>query len=184
VKLFKKRMFETTLIDGLDFLFDLHNNDKYMEKFVTVRCAIYDPERGNCIVVKNKVIKVNERPDFGNIRNDWKDFSCAAKGDLASNPMRHFTTLRYGLEGRESQVENRTTPPMKEVVFVNPAQVLQMEKWKEVAMGELAPGFNPPPVETKCEFHTITVFVRKADLCLSPPASETLLGPLFRIRRP
>src|SRR4051812_28561909 len=74
VKIAKKRMFETTLIDDLDKLYDIHNSEHNLEKFITVRCAIHNSGQGSFAAVKNKVTIVNKEPNFGETRICWEGF--------------------------------------------------------------------------------------------------------------
>jgi hypothetical protein len=172
----KRKIFETTLIDCLDILYDKYNDKTKLEKFVTVRCATHVPERGNFTAVKTKVPTINQQLDFSEIRNDWKGFPCAGKGDPSSNPLRHFPTEEMN-RIEQSQVSNVKPPPaVKPEVFANPDQVAKVEQWKEEAKADVAQGFVVPP--PKRRLHSLSSFVHNTDPVYSSQVCETGLGPV------
>jgi hypothetical protein len=147
VKIAKDRkLFETTLIDGLECMYDRYSDNGFLEKFVTVRCATHVPERGNHAPVKTKVSLTSQQPNFSESWADWAGFHYAGKGNPASNPLRHFTAeemRKMTGESQLSQVSIEEPPPVEKVPYVDPGQALMIEEWKENAILDDATGFKP-----------------------------------------
>ncbi|EHL02438.1 hypothetical protein M7I_1515 [Glarea lozoyensis 74030] len=128
------RMFETTLIDDLDKLYDIHNSEHNLEKFITVRCAIHNSEQGSFAAVKNKVTIVNKEPNFGETRICWEGFSCASKE--SPNSLRHFEDIERAIAALQRGNKVPPTTKVEQVEFVDSTKVKTIENWKKKAQKE------------------------------------------------
>ncbi|EPE31588.1 hypothetical protein GLAREA_12344 [Glarea lozoyensis ATCC 20868] len=149
VKIAKKRMFETTLIDDLDKLYDIHNSEHNLEKFITVRCAIHNSEQGSFAAVKNKVTIVNKEPNFGETRICWEGFSCASKE--SPNSLRHFEDIERAIAALQRGNKVPPTTKVEQVEFVDSTKVKTIENWKKKAQKEGAHRLITQPMANKAQ---------------------------------
>jgi hypothetical protein len=91
VKVFKKRLFQTTLLDNRDIgvLAPHGNTYKTLPKAITVRCAPF--EKQNYLPHRNiKGSPVVETPGNAFGLPEWGTFTYSSKGEAADNPLRYF----------------------------------------------------------------------------------------------
>jgi len=109
VKVFKKRLFQTTLLDNRDIgiLASYGNTYKTLPQAITVRCAPF--EKQNYLPQRNiKGSPLVETPSEAFGLPEWSTFIYSSKGEAKDNPLRYF-----------DDAQEASSEPQKAIVQLN-----------------------------------------------------------------
>ena len=180
VKVFKKRLFQTTLLDNRDIgvLAPVGNTYRTLPRAITIRCAAF--EKQNYVTHRHiKGSPVVATPGEALGLHEWRTFTYSSKGEPADNPLRYFDDAQEpSSEERETAVpqefyaerESNITKHIKE--WANKVPTMEEPTLDFFIQAKPMDDTPSAPAIRKCSF--LCTYDRTADFRFS--FSKTLMG--------